>query len=410
VKTEDEGTLKDVEAQCSEKKASYDDKQQLRADEIEAIGKAIEIMSGDDVGSFIESAAAAGQRMNSFAQLRSEAAAQGIRFQVREFLTKESKRLNSRSLSLLADTLEADPFAKVKGLIGNMITKLTKEANEDAEHSGFCSEQMGKSKITRTQLTEDIDELTASIEDAKAEILSLADSNANLAQGIADSNSAMTEATKMRTEDKKRNAATVEDAQAAVKAVDAATAVLKDFYEKASQATALVQGGGMQQQASMRGIKMGSDEWDALATGQSAAPKDKQTFGATFNGNQDGATGVLAMIEVIRSDFSNLAADTSAAEVAGKKSFEEFTVESQKNVAVKNKKIELNQADKAATERKLQEDSKDLKSNQDELIAADRYFAKLEEQCIAKGSSYEERTAARASEIQSLKEALKMLN
>jgi len=76
-----------VEAQCSEKKASYDDKQQLRADEIEAIGKAIEIMSGDDVGSFIESAAAAGQRMNSFAQLRSEAAAQGIRFQVREFLT-----------------------------------------------------------------------------------------------------------------------------------------------------------------------------------------------------------------------------------------------------------------------------------------------------------------------------------
>jgi len=137
VKTEDEGTLKDVEAQCSEKKASYDDKQQLRADEIEAIGKAIEIMSGDDVGSFIESAAAAGQRMNSFAQLRSEAAAQGIRFQVREFLTKESKRLNSRSLSLLADTLEADPFAKVKGLIGNMITKLTKEANEDAEHSGF---------------------------------------------------------------------------------------------------------------------------------------------------------------------------------------------------------------------------------------------------------------------------------
>merc|ERR1719247_3794074 len=82
VKKEDEGTLKDVEAQCSEKKLSFDEKQQLRADEIEAIGKAVEIMSSSDVSSFIESAAVVGQRMmaSSFAQmLRSTAAATGKR-------------------------------------------------------------------------------------------------------------------------------------------------------------------------------------------------------------------------------------------------------------------------------------------------------------------------------------------
>jgi len=305
--------------------------------------------------------------------------------------------------------LEADPFAKVKGLISDMLTKLRKEANEDAEHEGFCDTEMGKSKNTRTQLTEDIDSLTASIEDAKAEIISLSEENAQLAKDIDGINSAMTEATEMRAAEKARNKATVEDADAAVKAVDAATAVLKDFYEKASQATALVQGGGMQTASKQGGIKMGSDEWEVLGTSNSAAPKDKQTFGDAYKGNQDSANGVLAMIEVIRSDFASLSADTKASEEANIKSLEELTVESKKNLAMKNKKTELNDADKAATERKRQEDTKDLKSNQGELVAADRYYAKLVEQCVAKGSSSEDRVKARAAEIQSLKEALQML-
>jgi len=419
VKEEDEGTLKDVETECSEKQLSFDEKQQLRADEIEAIGKAIEIMSSKDVSSFIESASVAGQRLmaNSLAQLRSATAAEkkGKRHEVREFIANESKRLHSRTLSLLAEQLSADPFAKVKALVSDMITRLTKEANEDAEHEGFCDTEMGKSKATRTQLTEDIDSLTADIEDSKAEIMALTEQNAELTQGINDINSALTEATSMRTAESKKNKETVEDAEAAIKAVDAAVAVLKDFYEKAAEATALLQNGGtMSAQVAGRGIRMGSDEWEAL--GASPAPADEghkkgqQTFGDTYKGNQDSANGVLAMIDVIRSDFANLAADTKSSEEASIKAFEELQTESKKNLAVKAKKVELNDADKAAANGKLQEDSKDLKSNQDSLVAAETYYEKLAGQCIAKGSSYEERTKARAAEIQSLKEALQMLS
>merc|ERR1719183_3370914 len=149
-----------------------------------------------------------------------------------------------------------------------MISRLLKEANEDAEHEGFCDTEMGKSKATRTQLTEDIDSLTASIEDAKSEVMSLAESNSQLSASISDINGARTKATEMRTAEKKKNEETVKDADAAVRAVDAATAVLNYFYEKASEATALVQGGAMNAvQASKRGIRMGSDEWDALASG-----------------------------------------------------------------------------------------------------------------------------------------------
>jgi len=414
VKVEDEGTLKDVVAQCTEKKFSFEEKQQLRADEIEAIGKAIEIMSSSDVNSFIQQAAVVGRRMmaNSFAQLRSGSQAASIRHEVRDFIAGESRRLKSHTLSLLVERLEADPFAKIKGLIGDMVERLMKEANEDAEHEGFCDTEMGKSKITRTQLTEDIDSLMASLEDGKSEIMSLSESNEELSTGISDINAAKGKATTMRTAEKKKNAETVSDAEAAIKAVDAATAVLKDFYKKASEATALVQGGGTAK-ALANGIKMGSDEWDSLAS--SAAPVDKghkegmQTFGDNFKGNQDGATGVLAMIDVIRSDFANLAADTTAGEASAVKAFDDFNVESKRNLAMKAKKMELNEADKATAEKKLREDTKDLASNQESLIAADKYYAKLSQQCAAPTSTYEERAKARAAEIQSLKEALKML-
>merc|ERR1719375_2965817 len=90
VNKEDESSLKNMEKECSEKKLSFESKQKLRADEIEAVGKAMSIMSSSDVKSFIQSAAIAGSQMmtSSLAQMlrsSSEATALGKRHAVREF-------------------------------------------------------------------------------------------------------------------------------------------------------------------------------------------------------------------------------------------------------------------------------------------------------------------------------------
>merc|ERR1719321_2429691 len=187
----------------------------------------------------------------------------------------------------------------------------------------------------------------------------------------------MEEATKIRNEEKATNKVTVSDAQAASAAVAAATAVLKKFYEKASLATGLLQTG-------VSRPTMGSDEWDALANPNWTGPApDKghkegmQTFGKKYTGQQDSAGGVLAMLEVILSDFANLEADTKASEAKAQEAYEDFMTESQRNKATKLKKIEMDEADKAAAESKLQEDTKDMKGTRDELIAADRYYEKL---------------------------------
>jgi hypothetical protein len=47
-KAADETTLKDVKTECAEKKLSYDEKQQLRTEEIAAIQQAIKILSSEE--------------------------------------------------------------------------------------------------------------------------------------------------------------------------------------------------------------------------------------------------------------------------------------------------------------------------------------------------------------------------
>jgi len=418
-KAENEKLLKTTETECAEKKLSFAEKQKLRTEELEAIAKAIEILSSDEVSGNAEKYLALTQSRASVSLVQAGSRNQGVRRRIHDFLAAEGSRKHSRGLTLLAEQISADPFAKVKKLIDDMITRLLQEAEEDAKHEGFCDKEMGKSKITRNKLTEDIDSLEAAIEKGKATIQTLADDTATLMQEVEDLTKSMGEATELRESEKETNKVTVKDAQAAQKAVAAATAVLKDFYEKAATATALVQAKtpNPRQWGLKTGVKMGTDEWNALADPNfkgkvdTGHKEEMQTFGETYEGQQDEAQyGILALLEVIQSDFANLEADTSAAEAANQKAYEEFMTESKKNKSVKAKKIEMNTSDKATAEATLQEDIADLKSTQDELLAAERYYKKLVPQCIDQGMTWDERVKARESEIASLKQALEILS
>jgi len=419
VKAADEKTLGETKTECHEKTYSFEEKQKLRAEEIEALQKATEILSSPDVLGSAEkhlSLAQTPSSIRALLQTSGGSEGQGVHRRVRDFLAAEGSRLHSQSLTLLAERITADPFAKVKKMIDGMITRLLEEANEDAKHEGFCDTEMGKNKVTRNKLSSDIDALSASIEDGKATVMSLTEENAQLAADLNELEKSMAEATALRQKEKNTNAATVKDAQAAQAAVAAATAVLKDYYAKAATATAFVQV-EPRQWGLKTGVKMGTDEWDALANPNFKGEIDKghkegmQTFGEREEGQQEEAQyGVLGLLEVIASDFATLEANTNAAEAAAAEAYERFMVDSNKSKAVKNRKSEMNEMDRASTEARVQEETADLKSTQDQLLAADRYHERLVPQCIDQGMTWDQRVAARQAEIDSLKQAVTILS
>jgi len=264
-KEADEKTLSDLTSECMEKKLSYDEKQQLRAEEIVAIQKAIAILETPEVSANAEKYLSLNQ-VSSTALLQIEgqkgASAQrteGIRRRVREFLAEQAKKLKSQQLELLSEKVAVNPFGKVKKMIDDMITRLLEEAKADADHEGFCDTEMGKSKITRNKLSGEIDALQAAVEDGKATIVTLTTEIATLSKELEDLQKLMAEATDMRKAESATNAATIEDAKQAQSAVTAALAVLKNFYAGASTATAFLQVEGKPTALLRRGVKIGTE-------------------------------------------------------------------------------------------------------------------------------------------------------
>lgn len=418
---EDMVYLKDLKVECEEKAKSFDEKQRLRAEEIEAIAKAIEILSSPDVLGSAEKHLPASLVQQTAKSSLAQLAPDGLgtmQHVLAGFLKHESKRLHSKHLGMLAETVastsSANPFIKVKKMIESLIQNLLREAGEESEHKGWCDTELGTNKITRTKLQDTIDGLTAKIDETDSSIIKMTQRIAELDKEVVELNTAMKEASELREAEKSKNEKTIEDAMQAQKAVEAATAILKDFYEKAGEATALLQKGPFDPKAGTEEVKMGSEEWNSLANPNVDAvdrghKAGMQTFGATYKGQQDEAGGVLAMLEVVHGDFSQLEAETSAAETAAADEHREFMATSNKSVAVKTKEVDMLTSDKTEAEAELSSAKSDLAGTQDQLLAADRYYEKLKPTCVDTGISYEERVKARQEEIQSLQEALKIL-
>merc|ERR1719444_640958 len=115
------------------------------------------------------------------------------------------------------------------------------EANEEAEHKGWCDTELSTNEQTRKEKTEAVETLHAEIDQLQASIAKLTDDISELTKGIAELDAAMAKATKLRTEEKAKNAETISDASEAQTAVTQALTVLKEFYAKAVEATAFVQ-------------------------------------------------------------------------------------------------------------------------------------------------------------------------
>merc|ERR1719333_1151171 len=376
---EDQKYLAELTATCEQKASDFESRQQLRAEEIEAIEKAVEIISSGAVSGNADKhlPALLQTGASAFAQLRTDLNMQA-KARVVSFLNKRAKQLNSRILSTLAVRAADDPFQKVKKMIKDLIVRLMEEANEEAEHKGCCDTELSTNEQTRKEKTDSVETLHAEIDQLESSIAKLTEDIKDLTQAVAELDAAMAKATKLRQEEKAKNTETISDAEAAQTAVAQALTVLKEFYAKAGEATALIQ--------------------------------QPEIFDKPYQGMQADNGGVVGMLEVIESDFARLESDTKAAEATAQKEYDEFMTDSKVDKSEKSTDIEHKEAKKQDESQTLTVKKEDLEGTQKELDAALAYFDKLKPSCVDSGVSYEDRVARRKEEIESLKEALQMLS
>lgn len=390
----DQKYLDDLNAVCAQKASDFEARQQLRAEELEAVEKAIEIISSTAVsGSAAKHLPGMLQVKEvgmALLQAQADSSQSGIyRARATMYLQSRAKTLHSRLLETLATRLantesaEFDPFVKVRKMIKDLIVNLMNEANEEASHKGWCDTELATNEQTRNQKTTAIEMLNADIDELEASIAKLTEDLSELSQAVADLDTAMGQATKLRQDENEENAATVKDAQEAQTAVAQAMTVLKEFYSNAAGATAFV---------------------------QRSKQEPPAIFDSSYQGMQDENGGVLGMLEVIQSDFARLEAETKVAEESALKEYQSFMTDSKVDKESKETDIEHKTAKKQDESEALVVAKKDLEATQKELNAALMYFDKLKPSCVDADVSYEDRVARRKEEIESLQEALNILN
>ncbi|CAK9019422.1 Uncharacterized protein SCF082_LOCUS14501 [Durusdinium trenchii] len=374
----------DLKATCEKKEAAYQQRQETRKEELEAIAKAQEIISSGTVAGNADKhlpGLLQRSKLTALAFLRAEHAAHRGQDQVARFLQRKADQLKSRMLSALAVRVSADPLSKVKTMIEQLMEKLTQQAKEENTKSAWCETELASNKQTRETKTDAVDSLQAEIDQLKASIAKLGDETTTLSKELTELDEAMTKATALRQKETEKNSLTIADAKEAQEAVAQALQVLKDFYAKASGATALLQ--------------------------RSSAP---DVFGdEPYTGMGSEGGGVVGMMEVVESDFARLEAETTSAEEASKKEYDEFMEDSKIDKASKETALKQKRGKTSTQNQELSTASGDLENTQKELSAAKEYFEKLKPDCIDIGPSYAERKAQREQEMQDLREALEML-
>jgi len=326
-----------------------------------------------------------------------------------EFLAERARASNSRVLSFIAVKAQNDPFKKVTKMIKDMIEKLMQEAADEVEHKGFCDTEMGTNKATRDSKSDEVAGLKATIEELGATIAKLSEEIAGLGTAISEIDAAMVKATNMRTAEKEKNTATIADAKVAQEATQKALTVLKEFYDKAATATALAQ----KADSPTGPIRYDERALAIIEGGRGASlaqvPGAPETFDdKPYTGMGNG--GVMGMLEVIESDFARLVSETTASESEAAKEYEQFSSDSAEDKATKGADMKSKEGERTRKESELATAKKDMAGSQEELDAALAYFEKLKPSCVDAGESYEERVARRKEEIESLKEALKILS
>mmetsp|Transcript_84169 Transcript_84169/g.228520 ORF Transcript_84169/g.228520 Transcript_84169/m.228520 type:complete len:665 (-) Transcript_84169:59-2053(-) len=378
-KADDEALKQEIETTFAVKKATYEQNQVVRADELMAISNALEIISSPEVAGSYKEHINFLQVQKSVSLLQTGSSMRAARDQAMSLLRRRAKALGSESLMSLAAAVaaQAPAFTKIIDMIETLLDKLKEEAAAEADHKAWCDEQLKANKLKRNKKTAKVDELNAKIEGLSADIFEMGATMAKLSEEQAALTKAMAEATEMREKEKAENLDTIADSAAGADAVKRAIVVLKEFYS--SQQAAFLQ--------------------------QKQVPEM-----AAYKGMQSSKGGVVGMLEVIESDFLRLQAETEAAEKAAATEYAEFMEISQVSKKQKHEEEFKLKLDKDQAEFEKEETIKDLRSTEEELGRANQYFEYLKPSCLQVHVSWEECVAKRKEEIAALKEAYAIID
>jgi len=370
----DEEFLMMLKEKCSMTDKEWEERQKTRQLEMEAVSKALAVLSGDDAHDLFT------RTFNpAFLQVDRQ---DSRREQAAKLLSDVAKRLKNPKLSNLAYRVRLDAFTRVKKAIDDMVAQLLKEKEDEIKHKDFCVDEFNTNQLQTEKKEREKKDLIAKIEDLEMTIKTLAEAIEKLKGEIAEMQVQMKRAGEDREKENKEFQTTVADQRETQKLLKAALNVLQDFYGKKA---ALVQ----QKQ-------------------EPAGPPPPPGFEAYKKNAASG--GVMKMIEEIVNDAKAMEAEAIRSEEDAQKAYEDFVKETNASIEAKSKEIVNKSEEKAKTETELVETKESKEAVMLELEQLSNYDAELHQSCDFIMKNFDIRQTARDEEIEALKQAKAILS
>merc|ERR1719150_2443415 len=318
---------------CMAKATAFEAETRSRGEELAALAKAKAI---------IKEATGAALEQVSFVQRSLLASGQDLhRYEVVRLIRDLARKYNSGSLVQLASKMatamqSSDSFAKIKGLISDMIARLEKEAGADATKKAFCDKELAESNQKKSDKTNEIAKLTSRIDQMSAKSTQLKDEVAALQSELANLAKSQSELDRIREEEK----ATFDDSKAALDkglaGVKAALKVLTEYYAKDDKAHDAADGAG---------------------------------------------AGIISLLEVVEADFSKNLAQITSDEEAAVAEYEQVTKDNEIEKTTKVQDVKYKAKESKDLDKFSSELSADRTGVQAELDAVLEYLSKIESEC-----------------------------
>jgi len=370
----DEEFLMMLKEKCSMTDKEWEERQKTRQLEMEAVSKALAVLSGDDAHDLFT-------RTFNPALLQVDRQ-DSRRARASKVLSDAAKKLNNPKLSNLAYRVRLDAFTRVKKAIDDMVAQLLKEKEDEIKHKDFCTDEFNTNQLQTEKKEREKKDLIAKIEDLEMTIKALADAIDKLKAEIAEMQVQMKRAGEDREKENKEFQTTVADQRATQKLLKAALTVLQDFYGK---------------KAAFMQKKQ-----------EPAGPPPPPGFEEYKKNAASG--GVMKMIEEIINDAKAMEAEAIRSEEDAQKAYEDFVKETNASIEAKSKEIVNKSEEKAKAESDLVETKEAKEAVMLELEQLSNYNAELHQSCDFILKNFDIRQTARDEEIEALKQAKAILS
>jgi len=372
----DEEFLMMLKEKCSMTDKEWEERQKTRQLEMEAVSKALAVLSGDDAHDLFT-------RTFNPALIQESSRSTRQREQASQLLSRVAKKLNSPRLSALAYRVRLDAFTRVKKAIDDMVAQLLKEKEDEIKHKDFCVDEFNTNQLQTEKKEREKKDLIAKIEDLEMTIDALTKAIDKLKAEIAEMQVQMKRAGEDREKENKEFQSTVADQRATQKLLKAALTVLQDFYGKKA---ALLQ----------------------RSKQEPAGPPPPPGFEAYKKNAASG--GVMDMISQIISDAKAMEAEAIRSEEDAQKAYEDFVKETNASIETKSKEIVNKSEEKSKAEIDLVETKEAKEAVMLELEQLSNYNAELHQSCDFVLKNFDVRQTARDEEIEALKQAKAILS